>query len=333
MTSESKSDDAGREGGTDSGDLCQLVERTHGITVVAARSLGGELDTNVWIRDSQDREYTIKRSTCGDPQEIRWQYLVLEHLNKRLAGIQVPTLVPTLEGDWDVVCEHGSTWVVVRLANWVPGQVVASHHQPPPRLLREWGLLAANTVLALSDFDPGSVPSTHYWDLRDSLVAVESCLEFVEDRENRLAVERLMEGSDAVIEKFEQLPQQVIHHDLNDFNVLISEVSTEARVTGLLDVGDTLFAPRLSELIVASAYAMLRQPQPLSAVDQVIGGYAEILPLPDAEYDIVRQLSGLRLCVNATTWTKRASLEGTMYGQRRMAETWPTIRTLAKVIG
>jgi Ser/Thr protein kinase RdoA (MazF antagonist) len=200
-------------------------------------------------------------------------------------------------------------------------------------LLREWGLLAANTVLALSDFDPGSVPSTHYWDLRDSLVAVESCLEFVEDRENRLAVERLMEGSDAVIEKFEQLPQQVIHQDLNDFNVLISEVSTEARVTGLLDVGDTLFAPRLSELIVASAYAMLRQPQPLSAVDRVIDGYAEILPLPDAEYDIVRQLSGLRLCVNATTWTKRASLEGTMYGQRRMAETWPTIRALAKAIG
>jgi hypothetical protein len=71
----------------------------------------------------------------------------------------------------------------------------------------------------------------------------------------------------------------------------------------------------------------------LSAVDQVIDGYAEILPLPDAEYDMVRQLSGLRLCVNATTWTKRASLEGTMYGQRRMAATWPTIRTLAKVIG
>lgn len=312
--------------------LCALVEREYGIGILDSRSLGGELDTNIWIKDANNREFTIKRSMCNDPDEIRWQYPVLEHLRDRLAGMQVPTLIATTEGELDVVVPTEARYAVIRLAQWVPGDVIASQTQVGERLLKDWGLLAANTILALSDFDPSTVPQTHYWDLRQTLASISTCIDFVPDSENRMAVEKLMERGPAYVEELCQLPKQVVHQDLNDFNVIVNNDTSDARITGLLDVGDTVFAPRLSELIVASAYAMLRQPDPLAAADLVLGGYSDVLPLHNDEIDLVRHLAALRLCVNATTWTKRAALEGTEYGVRRMAATWPTIRLIAESI-
>jgi len=320
----------GTDGGAELVTLCQLIESSYGISIIDVRSLGGELDTNVWIRDSLDREYTIKTSRCSDPAEIRWQYPVLEHLRQRLDGIGVPTLIPTMDGDWDIVAQPGPSLEVIRLANWVPGQVIGSHPMPPERLLKDWGLLAANTVLALSDFESTEAPSTHYWDVRESLNAIESCLGFVEDQPNLRAVERLVGRAAEAVHTFALLPQQIVHQDLNDFNVIIDGESPNARITGLLDVGDTLMAPRLSELVVASAYSMLRQPEPLLALEFVVEGYSNVLPVPDDERALVRLLAPLRLCVNAVTWTKRAAIDGTEYGQRRMAATWPTIHTLAE---
>jgi Ser/Thr protein kinase RdoA (MazF antagonist) len=318
--------------GADFEDLRALVEREYGIAIRDSRSLGGELDTNIWIRDTENREFTIKRSMCEDPSEIRWQYPVLERLHDRLSGIQVPTLIATAEGELDVVVPAEARYAVIRLAHWVPGDVIASQSQMSERILKDWGLLAANTILALSDFEPSSVPHAHYWDLRQTLDSIRSCIDFVPDSENRMAVEKLMQRGPAYVEELCQLPKQVVHQDLNDFNVIVNNDTSDARITGLLDVGDTVFAPRLSELIVAAAYAMLRQPDPLSAADLVISGYSDVLPLNNGEIDLVRHLAALRLCVNATTWTKRAALEGTEYGVRRMAATWPTISLLAESI-
>lgn len=316
-------------GETDLSNLCRTVEENYPIVVGEFHSLGGELDTNVWVKDKDGHEYTIKRSFCTDPTEIRWQYPVLDHLKSRLYQIHVPSLVQTIDSTSDIVEPYGEGWTVIRLAHWVPGEVIAAVPQASPKLLRGWGHLAADTVLALSDYDISTVPRTHYWDVRNSIDAIESSLDYVHDSEKRQSVEQLLQGSREAILAFSALPQQVVHQDLNDFNVIVDGLSGDPRISGLLDIGDTIVAPRLAELTVAGAYSMLRQTNPFAALEAVIEGYADVIPVTDEEHQIVQKLAALRLCVNATTWTKRFAIDGAEYGQRRMAATWPTIFALA----
>jgi hydroxylysine kinase len=316
-----------REGqGSDS--LLHMVEEHFGISIVDHRSLGGELDTNVYVRDEGGREFTVKRSLCQDPADVRWQYGVLAHLSERLVGIGVPTLELTRTGEFDVALSHPKGWLVTRLVRWVPGTIVGSLSSPTPEILRQWGHMAANTVLALSDYPHDSVPSTHHWDVRNSLRVIEECIPFVREPNRREAVQRLVDWAEPAVAWLRDGPRQVVHQDLNDFNLLVDDQAEH--IVGLLDVGDAIYAPRLAELAVAGAYGMLRQSDPNHAFSQVIDGYMRVLALDNVEIDQVRKLAALRLCVNATTWTMRDHVTGTEYGQRRMAATWPAIEALAR---
>jgi len=312
---------------SDLGTLKVLVEHHYGISIAQMESLGGELDTNAYVRDDRGREFTIKRSLCLDPANVRWQYAILDHLAERLNGIDVPTLERTQSGELDVVVSHPDGWLVVRLARWVPGVIMGGLSNPPNDLLRQWGHLAAETVLALSDFPPGQVPGTHHWDVRRSIGVIEECVQFVDDEERKNAVLQIVDWGAEAIPWLQNQPSQVVHQDLNDFNVLVDDRAR--RITGLLDVGDAILAPRIAELVVACAYAMLRQSDPSHAFDQVVVGYTQVLSLDDSDIKDVAKLAGLRLCVNATTWTMRDHVTGTEYGQRRMAATWPAIEALA----
>lgn len=309
-------------------ELLALVEANYPIEITQAKHLGGEVDTNVYIRDVDGRAFTVKTSHCVHPNDIRWQYPLLQHLRARLPGIDVPIVEVTRSGMQDVVVEDSEGYFVVRVAHWVDGRIVGDIADPPSQLLHEWGMLAANCVLALSDYPPSDVPTSHHWDVRKSAAAITQALPFVHDPKRVAAVRTVLDNGEQSLSWLESQPCQVLHQDLNDFNVLVDQRGEH--VCGLLDVGDAICAPRPSEVVVAAAYAMLRQAQPEKAFAEVIEGYTRILPLSEEERKHVLGLAALRLCVNATTWTQRSAETRHEYGERRMAATWPAIEAIAR---
>ena len=312
---------------TDLDSLLDLVRRHYSIDIAEAKPLGGELDTNVYVRDSEGNEFTVKRSATPSASNIRWQYPLLEHLKSRLMGIDVPVIEPTIDGGRDVVIDDGQGVLVVRVAHWVSGRIMGELEKPSARLLQEWGALAANCVLALSDYPAATVPRTHYWDIRRGPAAIEEALPSVKDSDKVAAVMSIVDEARCSITWLEDQPQQVVHQDLNDFNVVVE--TTAERVSGLLDVGDAILAPRASEVIVAGAYGMLRQTDPVAAFHHVLDGYSTILPISDEDRRHILALAAIRLCVNATTWTHRQANAQDDYGNRRMAATWPAIEKIA----
>jgi len=143
-----------------------------------------------------------------------------------------------------------------------------------------------------------------------------------------MTIRRWFEGAAKV---FDRLPVATVHQDLNDFNVLVTVQGTgEARIAGVLDFNDAVTTIRVAELAVAGAYAMLRKADPISAFCDVVAGYREVIDMTEEELDVVFPLAAARLCVNATTWTKRTSLQNHRYGEARKQATWPTVLQLAK---
>jgi Ser/Thr protein kinase RdoA (MazF antagonist) len=313
-------------------DIERVVQQGYGLTVVEQRRLGGEVDQNVWIKTDDSREFLFKGSAGTIDSSLLWQEKVLSHLATTAPQLPVPRLIPARSGAAMLAVEIGGLSVVTRLLTWMPGKMMADVAEPPDYLLYDLGVVAGRLTQALADLEVGDFDESHHWDIRKSREAVDEALAFVSDEADRWAVSALIRRFDEVIPDLGQLPSGVVHHDLNDFNVLAAPDRDDRWViTGVIDVNDSMFTIRVAELAIAVAYAMLRQEDPLHAAVTVVAGFNSVVPLDDREIKVVFPLAGARLCVNATTWTRRTIEAHHPYGKERMRHTWPTLRKLAEI--
>ncbi len=313
-------------------DIERVVQDGYGLSVLEQRRLGGEVDQNVWIRTRGGLEFLFKASVGQVDDSLRWQEKVLLHLERAAPHLPVPRLVAARSGATMLAVEVADTPVVIRLLTWMPGKILADLPELPDYLLFELGVVAARLTQALADIEAGHFNDSHHWDIRKSREAVDAALSFVSDDDDRRCVNELMRRFDGVAPHLSPLPTGVVHHDLNDFNVLAApDVNERWVITGVIDVNDSMFTIRVAELAIAVAYAMLRQADPLSAAVLVVEGFNSVVPLDEQEIKVVFPLAGARLCVNATTWKRRTSESHHPYGQERMRHTWPTLHKVAQI--
>lgn len=110
----------------------------------------------------------------------------------------------------------------------------------------------------------------------------------------------------AVLETYLRLKPQLlslehttIHNDLNDYNLLVSATDCgHITISGILDFGDLCAAPRICELAIAAAYAVLDQSDPIRALSELITGYHAEWPLTATEIDLLWPLVRTRLAVS-----------------------------------
>jgi 4-aminobutyrate aminotransferase-like enzyme/Ser/Thr protein kinase RdoA (MazF antagonist) len=241
-------------------------------------------------------------------------------------------VIPACGGDTAVEVERDGVTRVVSVQSWLDGRMLAELGSHSDGLLTELGVASARMVRALAPAPRPPVSAGHHWDLRRASEAIADGIGYVGEP-NRVAdvrgivslFTRTMDAHRAA------LPQAVVHHDLNDFNVLARR-GQDGRHTlhAVLDFADALYTARISELAIAVAYAMLRKPNPLSAAAAVVRGYRSQAEITDAELAVLYPMATVRLCVNAVTWTMRDATEGRPYGPVRMKHTWPAIALLAR---
>ena len=308
-----------------------VLRRSYGVEVVAQKRLGGEVDENVWVQTADGRQFLFKASAGDMDDTLRWQQAVLSHLERSAPELPVPRLVLSQSGKTMVPVEVDGRRHVVRLLTWLSGVMLAELDEVPSYLLVELGRVAARLTIALAEL-PATPVESHHWDIRNSRLAVDHALPFVESDEDRRCVVQLMTEFDRVLPLLEGLPQGVVHHDLNDFNVLaLPGGDGRLEISGVLDVNDALYTVRVAELAIAVAYSLLRQADPLAAAADVVAGFHSTAPLTEAEVTVIFPLAAARLCVNATTWTRRTTESHHPYGRERMRHTWPTLRKIATI--
>jgi 4-aminobutyrate aminotransferase-like enzyme/murein DD-endopeptidase MepM/ murein hydrolase activator NlpD len=133
------------------------------------------------------------------------------------------------------------------------------------------------------------------------------------------------------------LPHAVVHGDANDHNVLVERPPSDPpgpplRVTGIIDFGDLMEAPRVTEPAVAAAYALLGADDPLHAAAAVVSGYHEALPLANDELNVLWGAVLARLGVSVSmSATRPAALRGDAYLRVSEAPAWEALDRLSGV--
>jgi 4-aminobutyrate aminotransferase-like enzyme/Ser/Thr protein kinase RdoA (MazF antagonist) len=303
--------------------------------IVSAKSLPGEYDDNFYLSLADGREFVLKVMHPSREQSfVEMQCQALQHLAQRAPRLALPRVFATQRGEaFTIATLSDGTKRLLWLLTFVPGTVLAEANPHSPELLRSLGQFLGEMDTALADF---SHPATHRelkWDLSRA-GWIRDYLRHIEDSSRRTLVERFLGLYESeVLPALPSFGRSVIYGDANDYNVLVSAPWPQPRkVVSVIDFGDMHDGLTVSEVAIASAYAMLGKQDPLAAASAVVAGYHRAFPLNEAEISVLYMLIGMRLAVSVTNSAHRKSLvPDDPYVTISEAPAWQALEKLASV--
>lgn len=304
-----------------------LARTIFGIVGSASR-LTGERDLNYCIQTSDDVRYLLKVSNSGEDASVAdLQTKALLHLARTDPEVPVPRIVSTLDGmPQGLWHEPGGHSGVVRLLTFVDGRPLEAE-LVTSNVLVKIGRSLAQLGAALADFRHPSDEHDLLWDLQH-IDHAEEMLAAIPDPSRRSLAERsLAFFEDRVRPRLDQLRRQVIHNDLNPSNILIGR---GGGVSGLLDLGDAIYAPLVNDVAIAAAYHVGISGRPLHKVGALLKGYVSVRRLTDEEIGMIMPLIVARLSkiVTISAWRAEAHPTNRPYILRNAETSWRALEAL-----
>jgi len=248
-----------------------LLREHWGIDATGLERLETERDDSFRVRGSTD--YVLKVAHPSDSRRhLAFQSAALLHAGR--SGMPVQRVIPTTLGHPSADADGR----VARVLSWLPGDLLDGSEVGPEQVSAT-GAALARLATALRTFDHPGARRTFAWDLQSFGL--------------------LDHPFDEVTQRFEAidltaLPHQVIHNDFHPGNLLV-DAGDPTWVTGILDFGDALYAPRVQDLAVALAYLVPEEGDPGATIGAFVGGYESVGPLERAEHDALATLVAARL--------------------------------------
>ncbi len=268
-----------------------------------ARMLKGERDQNFRI-DADSGAFLLKIShPAEDPAVAAFHTDALLHVQAKDPGLPLPAMRQTRDGAWQGEFRDADGMVrVIRMMGFLPG-IMAAQVQKTAALRAAIGTALARFDRALSDFQHAADVYELSWDLTHA-GKLAPLLGGVAEAVDRANAERALENFAAfVAPALPRLRAQVIHNDLNPYNVLVMP-DDPGRITGLLDFGDMVRAPLVNDIAIAASYHAGRNDAVLAPMLDVVHAYDAIVPLAAAECDLLGDLIAARLAATIliTEW-------------------------------
>lgn len=306
--------------------LRPLIADRWGLEVAAVDNFDGEHDLTRRLSLASGGFACAKvRNAAGDARRRTERELTAASL----AATALPTASTWLTDDGANVVEYRGQLVWV--TEWLGGIRWIDVPRPDDVLCRELGRTAARMVDALQPLEVEAA-TRHHWDLREVPASIAMHRDQITDERQAAIADRTLTLFERyAVPALSIAPTSALHQDLNDHNVLVERRGDQLAVSGVVDFGDLVCGPAISELAVAVAYAMLRRVHPLDAAAAVVGGWADERGrlTPEEAAAIVPLASG-RLLVNALTWAARSG-DQPAYAHARSAHTWATLHRLAAI--
>ncbi|HEY0295937.1 MAG TPA: phosphotransferase [Bordetella sp.] len=306
-----------------------LAEQVYGLAA-QVQLLSSERDQNFQLRLDDGRAFVLKVThPAEDPAVTDFQTQAQLHVMRADGALPVPHLFPSRDGAY-VHWHEGpdGTRRAVRLMAFLEGV-------PLYKAARSAGQGAAighalaSFDLALADFDHPMAGHELLWDLQHA-DRLADLLARIGEADRRALAERHMERfRSRVRPALAGLRRQVIHNDLNPYNMMVHP-RDPARVAAILDFGDMVRAPLAQDLAVACAYRLEDEGELLSQATPLVASYHRALPLAETEIALLPDLIAARLLITVaiTGWRAEQHPENRTYILRNNGLAWSGLARL-----
>ena len=264
-----------------------------------AKALPGEQDLNFRISTGSG-SFLLKISRPDfDKDYLEFQQDLLRYLSTNGVEIETPDIISNIHGNQltAMVDDSGHTRMI-RLMSWIEGRLWSGVNPITDHLLFSLGAKAGSLTQALLDYDHPNSRRKFDWDLAQ----VQWTFDFMDlfSKEQKSILTYFMDQYKAFEEDYHLLRKSVVHNDVNNHNVIVTQDSSEPDVKAIIDFGDTIHTQIINDLAITIAYAVMGMPDVLSAAIPIIKGYHLKFPVLEYELEFLYTLVAMRLIITVT---------------------------------
>ena len=266
------------------------------------KPMPGDRDFNFWLK-TKDQGYMLKVSRPDeDPAFLSYLQDVLLYIQQIKTDIISPIAYPDTNGAFvsEITDAHGQARPV-RLLSWIDGRLWSEVKPLTDDLLFSLGEQAGKLTTVLQDFEHPLTHREFEWDVAQAFW-VRDHLDLFDPVQKEI-VEYFMDRYESFQDNYSNLRKGVVHSDVNNNNIIVTEDLTAPKVKALIDLGDTIHTQVINDLAIAIAYALMDTIDGLSAALPIISGYHSQFTLLEEELDYLHTLAAIRLLISGTSAT------------------------------
>ncbi|AFL81115.1 4-aminobutyrate aminotransferase family protein [Aequorivita sublithincola DSM 14238] len=260
-----------------------------------ASKLDGYVDENFLLKTGSNEKFLLKISSEENSEQLDFQVEILKYLSTKEHAVSLPEVVSNNEGNSLSKFQNNKT---ARILTWLPGRLWATVNPKTESLRISLGEAAGSLTTALKDFEHPAAHRNLDWDLANSTWTSEHINRFLGKAKE--IVQHFQNRFEEIQTTYKNLPKSIVHNDLNDYNILVSDDLSNPKVSGLIDFGDSVFTQTINDLAIVLAYAIMDLPDPLSAALEVVKGYNKNYKISENELKCLYILVGMRLVTTVT---------------------------------
>ena len=279
---------------TTSEKVLKIASENYGIHGEAFK-LEGYVDENFLLKCTTGEKFLLKISSEKNSEQMDFQVQILKYLSAKKLAISLSNIIPNKERKSLTTFQNNKS---ARILTWLPGRLWAKVNPKTESLRNSLGKAAGSLTKALQDFEHPGAHRNLDWDLANSAWTSRHLNRF-SGRQKEI-VQHFQKRFEEIQPAYKSLPKSIVHNDLNDYNILVSDDLCNPKVTGLIDFGDAVFTQTVNDLAIVLAYAIMDLPDPLAAAWEVINGYNKHYKLSEKELECLYVLVGMRLVTTVT---------------------------------
>ncbi len=277
----------------------KIVKKGYGI-LGSASKLQGEIDINYKISTKNSQDYILKISRPDSTSDyLDFQIKILKFINSKNKNLPLSKIVLNKKRkDITEIQDNYGDKRIVRLLKWIPGRLWSSVNPQLDCLRYSLGEKSGNITKLLKGFDHKIAHRKFEWDIAQSLWTKKHLNLFNNDQKTILKYfhkEFELKNND-----YKKLRKAVIHNDINDNNIIVSEDLISPSVRSIVDFGDAVNTQIINEVGTACAYAIMNQNDPLEAALPLVSGYHSVYPLKENEIDHLYNVIAMKLVISVT---------------------------------
>ncbi|MDA7966500.1 phosphotransferase [Ruegeria sp.] len=309
------------------GDVCAMMQERWGLDV-QARCLTSERDQNFLVTATDGRGFIVKIANPSEDRAVsNLQTAALQRIQDNDPGLPVPHLLPALTGavEVDVTLPDGRE-AMVRVLSCVGGSPLYGM-TVTPAMAHDLGGKAARLDQALAGMRHPAERHPLVWDMTQ-IDGLAHLLVHQDGEDGDLVRREFHRFCTDTLPRFDGLRWQLIHNDLNLYNVF----GDGDQITGLIDFGDMVRAPLALDPAIAAAYLMVEGDDPFTLARAFLAAYQQQLPLTEQEIALLPDIMIGRhlLTLLVTRWRAELHPDNATYILRNEPHALTSLRHLVR---
>jgi len=265
---------------------------------IKIKNLNSERDKNFLIQGMGGKFYVVKISHPSESiNQLKYQDDLIRHLrsNSLLAKIYPKIYHKNILFFNDL----NQRKCAVRILTYIDGKMYAKS-KITNKIEITFGKVLAFQTNQLKTFIHKEAIRNFIWN-PENIQWINDYLYLFKSEKKQIIRNAIFHNEHFVQKNKKNLKYSVTHGDLNDYNIVIGGKG----VRGIIDFGDSLYAPVINDLAIALSYALMRSENLYKTLQNIIGTFNNYYPLDTDEIYSLLSLIKSRLAITLVMSAKQ----------------------------